>query len=195
MSGRQHAPAVFYPWERLSTHCTGGWVGGKSRPTGIWSPDLPAVAQSLYRLSYPAHPMSRHKFLFCFISVIVSHSSCTNCLMQYTRRHAIWSEQFLSAMWLHLKNIWEFSSNVAIGRTVADARTGTTGTVAQWKKSRTAFFAVHLSFHAFYPLTFRHRASCILGQAFHCSPENAFYVFNQQVYFIIWYLLDRASLI
>ena len=30
-------------------------------------------------------------------------------------------------------------------------------------------------------LTFRHRASCILGQAFHCSPENAFYIFNQQI--------------
>ena len=44
-------------------------------------------------------------------------------------------------------------------------------------------------------LTFRHRASCILGQAFHCSPENAFYIFNKQIYFIIWYLLDRASLI
>ena len=45
------------------------------------------------------------------------------------------------------------------------------------------------------PLTFRHRASCILGQAFHYSPENAFYVFNQQIYFIIWYMLDRASFI
>ena len=44
-------------------------------------------------------------------------------------------------------------------------------------------------------LTFRHRASCILGQAFHYSPENAFYIFNQQIYFIIWYLLDRSSLI
>ena len=44
-------------------------------------------------------------------------------------------------------------------------------------------------------LTFRHRASCILGQAFHYSPENAFYIFNKQIYFIIWYLLDRASLI
>ena len=36
-----------------------------------------------------------------------------------------------------------------------------------------------------YCLTFRHRASCILGQAFHNSPENAFYIFNQQIYFII----------
>ena len=34
-------------------------------------------------------------------------------------------------------------------------------------------------------LTFRHRASCILGQAFHYSRENAFYIFNQQIYFII----------
>jgi len=30
-------------------------------------------------------------------------------------------------------------------------------------------------------LTFRHRASCTLGQAFHYSPENAFYLFNQQI--------------
>ena len=34
-------------------------------------------------------------------------------------------------------------------------------------------------------LTFRHRASSILGQEFHYSPENAFYIFNQQIYFII----------
>ena len=34
-------------------------------------------------------------------------------------------------------------------------------------------------------LTFRHGASCILGQAFRYSPENAFYTFNQQIYFII----------
>jgi len=34
-------------------------------------------------------------------------------------------------------------------------------------------------------LTFRHRASCILGQALHYSPEKAFYIFNQQIYFII----------
>ena len=36
-----------------------------------------------------------------------------------------------------------------------------------------------------YLLTFRHRASCILGQAFRYSPEKAFYIFNQQMYFII----------
>ena len=32
------------------------WKGAKSRPTGIQSPDRPARSQSLYRLSYPAHP-------------------------------------------------------------------------------------------------------------------------------------------
>ena len=31
------------------------WTGGKSRPTGIRSPDRPARSKSLYRLSYPAH--------------------------------------------------------------------------------------------------------------------------------------------
>jgi len=34
-------------------------------------------------------------------------------------------------------------------------------------------------------LTFRHRESSILGQAFRYSLENAFYIFNQQIYFII----------
>jgi len=34
-------------------------------------------------------------------------------------------------------------------------------------------------------LTFRPRASSTIGQAFHYSPENAFYIFNQQIYLII----------
>ena len=48
MSSQQHAPAALYYRERSGTHCTGGWVGpraglegGKSRPTGIRSPDRP----------------------------------------------------------------------------------------------------------------------------------------------------------
>jgi hypothetical protein len=48
--GQQHPAAVVYPRERLGTYCTGGWVGpragldscGKSRRTGIRSPDRPA---------------------------------------------------------------------------------------------------------------------------------------------------------
>ena len=38
---------------------------------------------------------------------------------------------------------------------------------------------------AAFTLNFKHRASCILGQAFRYSPENASYIFNQQIYFII----------
>ena len=54
-------PRPLYPPERPSTHCTGGWVGrragldgcGKSRPTGIRSPDRPDLSESLHRLRYP----------------------------------------------------------------------------------------------------------------------------------------------
>ena len=78
-----------------------------------------------------------------------------------------------------------------------------------WSLSR---LLCHFCLRCSRTLTFRHRASCILGQAFHYSPENAFYiqggsnmtgtnlyvnkckqsrsylnhlVFNQQIYFII----------
>ena len=43
----------------------------------------------------------------------------------------------------------------------------------------------HTHTHKHTSLTFRHRASCILEQAFRYTPENAFYIFNQQIYFII----------
>jgi hypothetical protein len=55
---------LFTPGERPGTHCTGGWVGpragldrcGKSRPPAGFVPrTVQPVAQSLYRLSYPAH--------------------------------------------------------------------------------------------------------------------------------------------
>ena len=59
------------------------------------------------------------------------------------------------------------------------------------------FLCLYINFYPTFllELTFRHRASCTLGQEFHYSPENAFYIFNQQIYFFIWYLLERASLI
>ena len=38
------------------------WTGGKSRPTGIRSPDRPAHSQSLYRLNYPAHNLQKVSF-------------------------------------------------------------------------------------------------------------------------------------
>ena len=70
-------------------------------------------------------------------------------------------------------------------------------TALGWEPPRpgSSLTEVRPSLKSLHHLTFRHRASCILGQAFHYSPENAFYIFNQQIYFIIWYLFDRASLI
>ena len=54
----------------------------------------------------------------------------------------------------------------------------------------------HTHTHNFWN-NFKLLAPCVLntGQAFRYSPENAFYILNQQIYFIIRYLLDRASLI
>ena len=62
--GQRHAPGRFTPRERPGTHCIGGWMDpraglercGKSRSTGIRTPDRPARSESLYRLSYPAPP-------------------------------------------------------------------------------------------------------------------------------------------
>jgi hypothetical protein len=64
VGGQHQAPAALPPGKIPDTHCIGGWVGpragldgcGKSRPTGIRSPDRPARSQSLYRLSYPGPP-------------------------------------------------------------------------------------------------------------------------------------------
>ena len=63
MGGQRHALAALYPRERPSTRCTGGLVGpragldrcGKSRPTGIGTPDRPARSLTLYRLRYLDH--------------------------------------------------------------------------------------------------------------------------------------------
>ena len=49
------------------------WTGGKSRPTGIRSRTVQPVAQSLYRLSYPAH---LSKVLF---KRFIAQEICTTC--------------------------------------------------------------------------------------------------------------------
>ena len=57
-------PRPLYPRERPGTHWVGGWLGprasldrcGKSRPTGIRSPDCSAHSKSLYGLSYLVPP-------------------------------------------------------------------------------------------------------------------------------------------
>ena len=61
-------------WERPGIQCTGGWVGpragldtcGKSRPTGIRSPDRPARSQSLYRLRLHDRPLQNNKVVYFF---------------------------------------------------------------------------------------------------------------------------------
>ena len=73
VSGQQHAPAVLYPRERPGTHCTGGWAGPQGRsgraenltPPGFDPRTVQPVAQSLYRLSYPAHQFF-YEFYFNF---------------------------------------------------------------------------------------------------------------------------------
>ena len=64
--------------------------------------------------------------------------------------------------------------------------TALTGWCSQWRSSvcdddDDVTTSVWSSFIWNTCLTFRHRASCILGQAFRYSPENAFYIFNQQI--------------
>ena len=87
MRGQRHAPAALCPLEGPGTHCTGGWVGpragldccGKSRPTGIRSPDRPAGRQSLYRLRYPAHGnlMCRPNItIYSLLLLLLSKESC-----------------------------------------------------------------------------------------------------------------------
>jgi len=89
MRGQRHAPAAPYPQERPGTHCTGGWVGlragmewcGKSRPTGIRSPDRPARRQSLYRIRYPAHQtqlfIEKNYFVIQYATLMI-----TKCFLQ-----------------------------------------------------------------------------------------------------------------
>jgi hypothetical protein len=64
VSGQQDAPSALYlrvkPVPILQeAECALGpvWTGGKSHPHQDSIPDLPARSQSLYRLSYPAHPI------------------------------------------------------------------------------------------------------------------------------------------
>ena len=82
---------------------------------------------------------------------------------------------------------------IHIERFVCDADKLTITITVQNSERARPFTNAYYKF--FWILTFRHRASSILGQAFHYSTENSFYICNQQIYFIISYLLERASLI
>ena len=96
VGGKRHAPADLPPGKRSGTHCIGCWVGlragldgcGKSRPTGIRSPDRPARSESLYRLSYPGPHMHVTNVITrgteishsCYTVRIPIYTKCTNIL-------------------------------------------------------------------------------------------------------------------
>jgi hypothetical protein len=90
VSGQQHAPAVLYPRERPGTHCTGGWVGPRvGLDRGLDPRTVQPVAQSLYRLSYPAHVYChRHTILRTVLSDIeascVQFCCCNSFITVYT---------------------------------------------------------------------------------------------------------------
>jgi len=64
------------------------WTGGKSRSHRDSIPDRPARSQSLYRLSYPAHPVARIAFKYCkslllcplFVGTVVRTFHSVGCL-------------------------------------------------------------------------------------------------------------------
>ena len=111
------------------------------------------------------------------------------CSTDTSDYHCTWNSRLVVKC---LKNIsWVFMSLL---KTSGHFFTGTTGKTPNAAAQPLTAYCLRQRLHN-HKLTFRHRASCILGQAFHYSLENAFYIFNQQTYFINWYLLDCASLI
>ena len=79
-------PRPLYQLEGHCTPCTGGWVGpkagldgsGKSCPTGIRSPDLPARSESLYRLSYPGRQYWPVDCTY-FVPKNCTYKNCSHC--------------------------------------------------------------------------------------------------------------------
>ena len=81
--GQRHAPAAHYRWERPGTHYTGGWVGlrasldwyGKSRPTGIRSPDRqPVGSRYTDYATRPTVKMYDTCNVICHITTIIDKS-------------------------------------------------------------------------------------------------------------------------
>jgi hypothetical protein len=77
VGGQGHAPPAFTPGKDLVPILQGpGWVPGPVwigaeylAPTGIRSPDLPALSESLYLLRYPVPPMVKEGPLLFRVTV------------------------------------------------------------------------------------------------------------------------------
>jgi hypothetical protein len=71
VKGQRHAPAALYPGkDPVPTVQEAWWAPGpiwagaqNLAPTGIRSPDRPALSQSPYRLRYPAHIILREFYI------------------------------------------------------------------------------------------------------------------------------------
>ena len=178
MRGQRHAPAALYPGkDPVPIVQEAGWAPRPLRtgvenlaPTGIRSPDRPARSQLLYRQSYPAPYEVMQRYII----------RCKKYEQRYGKgKTQVFGKNSSQCYFVHL--------NTTVAVKFSKSR--------PWYWWGRKFLSVLIRFEISQPLNFRHRASCILGQAFRYTSENAFYIFNQKIYFIIWYLLDRASLI
>ena len=118
-------------------------------------------------------PRSHHKHLIiCPIVTPVLVSRCRNnfCQVSLVRRRQIAPR----------RRVLQMACQPVLLNTLrtGDANLRFYITTAQdgWRKYA---FLTRAYFPCRIKLIFRHRASCILGQAFNYSPENAFYIFNQ----------------
>ena len=173
-------------------------------------------------ISKPQENMRVHKSKIKFLytmSTINKTSVCAcvwMCVCERTRRPIQRTERkqvHFSFLTGHQTHKWEWRTPVVLRAWAEDANSLNTSSaniplfficscfLSRWTKLNSFTWGIRFVFVlspsrlSINPLTLRHRASSIQGQAFHYSPENVFYIFNQQIYFIIWYLLDRASLI
>ena len=97
---------LYPPRKKPGTHCIGGWVDhragldgcGKSRPapTGIRSPDFPALSESLYRLSYPG----------AIVSEVLVNKRCIFGQVCWWKRH-VPSKPFRSSSRRRHSLIWQ----------------------------------------------------------------------------------------
>ena len=75
MSGQQHAPAVLYPPIPIVQEAEWApgpvWTGGKSRPTGIRSPDRPARSSVAIPTELPGPLIDIYIYIYIYVCVCV----------------------------------------------------------------------------------------------------------------------------